>query len=145
MVVIKKPETQSTMHLVTLKDILEPHEDPRLYPCVVDLVENGIQLDRFSPQEQVPSRQDVTQFLAAWFNYINVTPEIYQDWLIDYCTSVLSAISSSSKSRIRHSTKSNIKYVYGSAVVFNCRCNKNPFKATCNPDCKAYDEMINKD
>jgi hypothetical protein len=133
------------MHLIKLREILESYEETVLFPCVVDLVENGIQADRFSSHEQVSSRQDVTQFLATWFKYINVAPEVCQDWLIDYCTSVLSAISSSSKSQIRHSTKSNVKYVYGSAVEFNCRCTENSFKATCNPSCKAYDEMIHKD
>jgi hypothetical protein len=133
------------MHLDKLRAILESHEETVLFPCVADLVENGIQADRFSSREQVPSRQDVTQFLATWFKHINVAPEVCQDWLIDYCTSVLSAISSSSKSQIRHSTKSNVKYVYGSAVEFNCRCTENCFKATCNPSCKAFDEMIRKD
>ncbi len=130
------------MHQSKLREILQSREEAALFPCIADLVENGIKVDRFSSQERVPSRQDVTQFLATWFRYINVAAEECQAWMIDYCTSELSLISSSSKSQIRHSTKSNIKYVYRSAVEFNCWRTENIFKAACNSNCKAYDEMI---
>ncbi len=133
------------MHLTKLREIIESSEETVLFPCVVDLVENGIEVDRFSSHERVPSRQDVTQFLATWFRYIDLAPEVCQDWMIDYCTTVLSSISSSSKQQIRHSTKSNIKYIYRSAVDFNCLCTENSFKATCDSNCKVYDEMIHKD
>lgn len=133
------------MHITKLKDLVKTREEAVLFPCIVDLVENGLSADRFSSDERLPSRQDVTQFLAAWFRYINVAPEECQDWMIEYCTSVLSSISSSSKSQIRHSTKSNIKYIYRSAVEFNCRCTENICKATCDPSCMAYKEMINKE
>ncbi len=132
------------MHQSKLREILESHEEAVLFPCIADLVENGIKVDRFSSQERVPSRQDVTQFLATWFRYINVAAEECQDWMIDYCTSELSLISSSSKSQIRHSTKSNIKYVYRSAIEFNCCSTENIFKVACDSNCKAYDEMIHK-
>lgn len=36
-----------------------------IYPCIDDLVANGIQLSRFSPSDEIPNRQDVTQYLAA--------------------------------------------------------------------------------
>ncbi len=132
------------MHQSKLREILESHEDAVLFPCIADLVENGIKVDRFSSQESVPSRQDVTQFLATWFRYINVAAKECQDWMIDYCTSELSLISSSSKSQIRHSTKSNIKYVYRSSVEFNCGRTENIFKAACNSNCKVYNEMVQK-
>jgi hypothetical protein len=132
------------MHLTRLKETLNPHEDPLLFPCIVDLVENGIDKDRFSSHERMPSRQDVTQFLAAWFRHNDVAQDVCQDWLIDYCVSVLAPMSSSSKSRIIHSTKSNIKYIYGANIDFNCRCMDNHFKATCHPSCKIYDQMLHK-
>ncbi len=115
-----------------------------VFPCVVDLVENGIMTERFTTQDRMPSRQDVTQYLATWFSYIEVAADDCQDWMIEYCTSVLSSISSSSKSKIRHSTISNIKYVYRSGVEFDCKCSENVFKANCSSDCKVYDEMIHK-
>jgi len=64
--------------------------------------------------------------------------------MVGYCTDVLAPISSSSKSQIRHSTKSNIKYVYGSGVELNCRCGDNVFKATCKSTCPAYEEMLER-
>ena len=56
----------------------------------------------------------------------------------------ISPISSSSKSRIGRSTKYNIKYIYKSDVTFDCRCEKNRFKATCEPKCPIYEEMAHR-
>ena len=62
--------------------------------------------------------------------------------MIRYCEKELSQISSSSPSRIRHSTKSLIKYNYRSeAVSFDCGCEQNKLKAACQPNCPIYDEM----
>ena len=61
--------------------------------------------------------------------------------MIEYCTTVLSVLSSSSISRIRHSTKGNIKYIYNSDVKFECEREGNSFKAHCDPKCPVYKEM----
>lgn len=71
-----------------------------------------------------------------------MSPGECRQWMIDYCTAMLSAISSSSNSQIRHSTKSNIKYIYSSDVSFDCGCEKNRFKASCERTCPAYKEMV---
>jgi len=116
-----------------------------LFPCIKDLAANGLKLERFSSEDQIPSRQDITQYMAAWFKYIGLSSDDIQEWMIEYSTGVLSAISASPKSRIRHSTKSNIKYIYKSDVTFNCKCEKNRFKATCEPTCPIYIEMAHRD
>ena len=61
--------------------------------------------------------------------------------MIGYCVDVLSTISSSSNSQIRHSTKSNIKYIYKSDVAFDCGCENNAIKASCDQNCPVYNEM----
>jgi hypothetical protein len=129
------------IYLDTLKTLFINCNNTSIFPCIKDLAANGLQLERFSNAERIPSRQDVTQYLAAWFNYSGLSSEACQEWMIEYCMDVLSAISASSKSKIRHSTKSNIKYIYTSDVTFNCNCEKNPFKTTCEPTCPVYKEM----
>ncbi len=131
-------------HLNKLKEILELKNSIMIYPCIKDLVSNGLTLSRFSIDESKPSRQDITQYIAAWFKYTGVTAEQCRDWMIEYCLDVLSVLSSSSLSRIRHSTKSNIKYIFNSDVEFDCRCENNIFKAECDKDCPAYKEMSEK-
>jgi hypothetical protein len=133
-----------SQHLNSLREILKSKDESTLFVCVNDLVQNGLTLSRFEAEERKPSRQDITQFIAAWFKYMNVTPDECRDWLIDYCLDMLSAISSSSLSQIRHSTKSNIKYIYKSDVTFDCGCENNVFKALCKRDCPVYDEMNEK-
>ena len=64
--------------------------------------------------------------------------------MIGYCVDVLSTISSSSNSQIRHSTKSNIKYIYNSDVAFDCGCENNVFKASCDRNCPVYNEMADR-
>jgi hypothetical protein len=69
------------------------------------------------------------------------TPDIYGDWLIDFTVDVLSLISSSKPSEIRHSTKSITKYVHRSNINFSCKCRNNDFKAVCSSDCPIYEKM----
>ena len=132
------------MYLTTLKEMLGENRNSFLFPCIIDLVSNGIDLKRFAEEEHTPTRQDVTQFMIAWFKYIGMSPLECQQWMIDYCTEVLSAISSSSKSKIRHSSKSNIKFVYSSNLTLDCGCEENKFKASCEQTCPVYEEMFER-
>lgn len=130
------------MYLNKLQKLLNENNEKYLFSCIMDLVSNGLKLERFSSNEDnIPSRQDVTQFIAAWFKYIGLSADECREWMIGYCIDVLSAISSSSNSQIRHSTKSNIKYIYKSDVNFNCRRCKNRFRAPCEAKCPIYGEM----
>lgn len=115
------------------------------YPCIRDIVDNGLDLTRFTSTEPPPSRQDITQYLAAWFKHAGRTDEECRGWLIEYCVNTLSVISKTSVSGIRHSTKSNIKYIYRSNVPFVCELESNPFKAQCSKSCPVYSEMKNRD
>lgn len=134
----------SVNHLTSLKEILKSKDQTLLFLCIQDLVDNGLTLSRFSDETRKPSRQDITQFIAAWCKYVGVSADECRDWLIEYSINVLSAISSSSASKIRHSTKSNLKYIYGSDIAFDCGCENNVFKALCDPDCPVYQEMAEK-
>ncbi|MBF0551219.1 MAG: hypothetical protein HQK60_11855 [Deltaproteobacteria bacterium] len=134
-------QVPNTVYLTSLKQLVAEHGQERLFPCIEDLAANGLSPERFSPQEPQPSRQDITQYLSAWFKHIGFLPDDCQSWLIDYCLGMLSAISSSSASQIRHSTKSNIKYIYGRDIPFYCGREDNPRKAQCRPDCPAYQDM----
>ena len=112
------------------------------FSCIKDLVENGLSLNRFAEGEHRPNRNETTLFLAAWCKHMGFTPEVYHDWLIDYAVDVLSRISSSASSQIRHSTKSIIKFIHGSSgAAFSCNCQHNVFKAICSSDCPIYAEM----
>jgi hypothetical protein len=64
-----------------------------------------------------------------------------QEFLIDYSIDVLSVISSSKPSKIRHSTKSAIKFIHKSDAPFVCNCEHNIFKASCSKDCVIYKKM----
>ncbi len=132
------------MYLNKLQKILIENNEKRLFPCIRDLITNGLSSERFSGDDRIPSRQDITQYVATWFKHIGVTSDECREWMIKYCVDMLSVISSSSKSRIRHSTKSNIKYIYKSDVTFDCRCEKNRFKASCESKCPIYKEMAIK-
>ena len=129
------------MFLKKLQALLTENNDKQIFPCIEDLVSNGLKLDRFAITDHTPSRQDITQQLAAWFKYIGVSSDDCSEWMTEYCISMLSSISSSSASRIRHSTKSNIKYIYKSDSLFVCGCAKNKFKASCDEKCSIYEEM----
>jgi len=131
-------------HLKSLTKILGNTNKRFLFSCIKDLVLNGPALSRFSDDEYKPTRQDITQFMAAWFRYTEISREVWQGWLIEYCVDVLSSISSSSKSQIRHSTKSNVKYIYRYEVSFICGCEDNRLKAICEKSCPVYGEMQEK-
>lgn len=115
-----------------------------MFPCIRDLVTNGLDPTRFSIEDYRPSRQDITQYIAAWFKYIGISADECRNWLIEYCVDVLSRISSSSNSRIRHSTKSNVKYIFNSDVSFACGCENNFLKASCDRNCPIFVEMSRK-
>ena len=130
------------MHLRNLLHILDENGKKPPFVCINDLIANGLVLERFSHNEtQAPNRQDVTMFVAAWCKSIDLEPENYQEWLITYTQDVLSKISSSSLSQIRHSTKSVIKYIHNSDAVFTCDVEHNIFKATCSKACPVYKKM----
>jgi len=128
-------------HITTLKKILMETDLEYLFPCIKDIISSTMQSKHLSIGKHGASRQDITQYLAAWFKHIGVSQEECQDWMIEYSVEVLSKISSSSHSRIRHSTKSNLKYIYKSDQSFNCGCENNIFKASCSHNCPIYKEM----
>ena len=109
-----------TNHFEKLKKILPESKRSSIFPCIEELVSKKPFLNRPSGGENEPFRQDITQFIAAWLKHVGLSADECRQWLIDFCTDVLSMISSSSKSKIRHSTKSNIKYIYNSDVSFEC-------------------------
>lgn len=131
-----------TKEIDRLEKILDEDERQKIYPCIRDILCNGIDPERFKSEGSLPTRQDVSRFILEWLKEIGVSPDRCQNWVIGYATRVLSGISSSSKSRIRHSTKSLIKFIYGSdQVSFSCGCEQNGLKAACDPHCPLYDEM----
>ena len=73
---------------------------------------------------------------------VGLPQEECTDWLVDYCQEVLASISRSSLSQIRHSTKSNTKYIYRAAKSFVCYGPHNSFKAACNEACPLRHEQI---
>ncbi len=115
-----------------------------IYPCIADLVVNGIHVSRFAPSDHVPNRQDVTQHLSMWCRYACLSEEACRTWLCDYAVSMLSPLSNSSPSGIRHSTKSNVKYIYSSNRPFICEREGNEFRAECSKACRVYSEMASK-
>jgi hypothetical protein len=125
-----------------LKKILNNVQQQKIYACIQDVMTNGIIAERFEADDLFPTRQDVTHFVLSWLKHIGVSADKCRNWIIRYCEQELSQISSSSPSRIRHSTKSLIKYVYRSEdVSFDCGCEQNKLKAACQPNCPIYDEM----
>ena len=125
-----------------LTKILDDAQKQKIYACIQDLLSSGIVSERFKAGEPFPSRQDVTHFILAWLKHIGVSADRCRNWIIRYCEKELSQISSSSPSRIRHSTKSLIKYIYRSEnVSFDCGCEQNKLKAACEPNCPIYGEM----
>ena len=125
-----------------LRKNLDDREQQRIYACIQDILCKGIVSARFKSEESLPSRQDVTRFILVWLKEIGVSADRCRNWIIEYSTRVLSRISSSSPSRIRHSTKSLIKFIYRSdQVSLYCGCEQNMLKAACDPYCPIYDEM----
>jgi hypothetical protein len=112
-----------------------------LYACMEDLAANGLDPTRFAATESKPRRQDLAQHVISYLCEIGIPENNCRQWAIDYCTDMLSKISSTSLSQIKHSAKSTIKYIYGAKVPFDCGCQNNPFKAACDPNCPVYSEM----
>ena len=135
---------KGTLFTTTLAAMLRERGEDAIYPCIQDLLDNGPTLARFSSGEVKPQRQDITQYMAAWSKHVGLGKEECRSWLIEYCVVMLSQISRTSPSGIRHSTKSNIKYIYRSDVPFVCERENNPFRAKCINDCPAYTAMIAK-
>jgi hypothetical protein len=128
-----------------LLKILDDDQKQKIYACIRDLLTNGIVPERFAADESFPTRQDATHFILAWLKRIGVPADKCRNWMLRYCKRELSKISSSSPSRISHSTKSLIKYIYRSeAVSFDCGCEHNRLKAACEPNCPVYGEMKHK-
>jgi len=130
-----------TRLLAVLRGMLHDRGDDVIFPCIRDLIENAFSVSRFSVGAPVPNRQDVTQYLAAWCKRVGLTEDACRGWLIEYCVAMLSPISNSTASRIRHSTKSNVRYVYRAGVSFTCGRENNHFKANCSSECPAYADM----
>lgn len=114
------------------------------FPCIQDLVVNGLQLSRLSSSDVVPNRQDVTQYLAAWCRFAGLDKNACREWLTDYAVTMLASISKTSPSGIRHSTKSNVRYIYRDKVAFTCGREGNQFRARCDSACPVYAEMGRK-
>jgi hypothetical protein len=127
--------------LNVLDTLLGDRGKDTLYPCIWDLVEHGLDLARFAAGESTPQRQDITQYLAAWSRHAGLTEEEASAWLVDYCAARLAALSRRTPAAVRHSTKSNLRYIYRSAVPFLCHGANNPFRAHCCPECPVYADM----
>jgi hypothetical protein len=112
-----------------------------IYLCVQDLVEHGLDLARFSVGKLPPQRQDITQYLAAWSRHAGLSEEETRGWLVEYCASILKPISKRTPAAIRHSAKSNVKYIYNSKVEFLCHRETNGFHAHCSTGCPVYADM----
>jgi hypothetical protein len=131
----------TTTFLSKLRTLLGARGQDVIYPCIQDLVENGLTVARFSPSDRIPTRQDVTQYVVAWCRHAGLTEEDCRGWLVEYAVVMLSSISKTSPSGIRHSTKSNVRYIYRVNIPFICECDENPFRAQCSINCPAYADM----
>ena len=127
-------------HWQALLEILPEGATKHLYPCIEDLV---LTQDFLTHREKQPQlqRQEVTQFICKWLVSIGVNVDLAKAWLVQYSVDVLSSISSSKASAIRHSTKSNVKFIYGNDVPFVCHCEENMVNATCNQQCSVFAQM----
>jgi hypothetical protein len=133
-----------TPFLNVLDKLLGDHGKATLYHCIRDLVEHGLDSTRFATGEKTPFRQDITQYLAAWSRHAGLSEEEASAWLVDYCSTRLAVLSRRTPAAVRHSTKSNLRYIYRSAVPFLCHGAENPFRAHCRPDCPVYADMADK-
>jgi len=127
--------------LSILETMLGDRAKDRIYPCIRDLVEHGLDLARFGVGEITPQRQDITQYLAAWSRHAGLNEAESSGWLIDYCIDMLSSLSTRTPAAIGHSTKSNLRYIYRSDVPFLCGCANNRFRAQCTNDCPVFADM----
>ena len=124
-----------------LETMLGNRDKDVFYLCISDLLEHGLDTTRFSDGEIKPNLQDITQYLAAWSRHAGFNEVESSDWLIDYCINMISSLSKRTPAAIKHSTKSNIRYIYRSAVPFLCQCADNRFRAHCTSDCPVYADM----
>jgi len=130
------------MYLEKLLKISDQYDiSEMIYPCIEDLVKSGLSTERFPDQDITPTRQDITQYLLTWFKSVGMDADGCREWILEYSLEVLAPLSSGSPSKIRHSTKSNLKYIFSSDVQFECDCKHNPFRAACNENCPVYREM----
>jgi hypothetical protein len=120
---------------------VEELDPSTIFLCIRDVVENGCVLERFSEDDPKPSRQEITRYMACWFRYAGVPQDECTEWMKVFCADMLAAISSSSPSQIRHSTKSMIRYVYRDEVPFECELKDNRFKMRCSEECPVFAEM----
>ena len=123
-----------------LTKLLAESDGETIYPCIGDLVINGLQTTRFTSTDKMPNRQDVTQYLAKWCRHAQLSEDDCRTWLSDYALSMLSPLSKSSPSAIRHSTKHNVKYTYKAKCPFACTRDDNTFRATCSKSCPIYSD-----
>ncbi len=65
----------STPFLTMLRTLLGDRGQDVIYPCIQDLVENGLSVARFTPADRIPTRQDVTQYIAAWCRHAGLNEE----------------------------------------------------------------------
>ncbi len=130
-----------TRFLAALTEMLHDRGIDAIFPCIRDLVENSLNLSRFSTGDPVPNRQDITQYLAAWCSHVGLSEEACRSWLTEYCAAMLAPISKTSAAGIRHSTKSNVSHIYRSGTTFVCGREKNRFRANCSRDCPVYAAM----
>jgi len=126
------------------KILLLVGQENLIFPCIQDLIKNGLTLTRFSNDEHLPTRHDITLYISAWCKHAEMSKEHCLDWLLEYCVSKLSSISRTSASGIRHSTKSTVKYIYRENIPFLCECENNKFKALCKDCCPIYSQMKDK-
>jgi hypothetical protein len=136
-------ETRADL-LERLRSLVTGSGGGQLFPCVEDLVGNGPNVTRLQPNGVIPNRQDVTQYLAAWARSVGLDEENCRIWLTDYAVKILAGISRSSPSAIRHSTKSNVRYIYRSEIPFVCGREANRCRARCEPQCPVYEAMAGK-
>lgn len=137
----KDIHVNQTRFLDSLIEMLRDRGSNVIFPCIRDLVVNGLDLSRLSSVDPAPNRQDATQYLAAWCRYVRLDEEVCREWLCEYSVAMLSSISKTSASGIRHSTKSNVRYIYRSEIAFVCGRESNRFKARCSNACPVYAEM----
>ena len=123
-----------------LDSMLGDRSKETIYPCIRDLLEHGLDLSRFLAGEMTPNLQDITQYLAAWSRHAGLSEDESSCWLIDYCITTGSALSKRTPAAIRHSTKSNLRYIYRSAVTFLCQGSSNGFRARCG-DCTVHADL----
>jgi hypothetical protein len=143
---LKSMDTMDSMpgentHLRRIESLLK--DRPSLFPCIRDLVENGVSGTAYADAGYKPSRQEITHYLAKWLRSVGVSQIDCQEWLIEYALDVLSAISSTSLSQIRHSTKAIARYVYRSEVEFDCWKEENVVRGLCRGDCPVYGVILN--